>query len=124
LSNSPISFETVIAQLAERVPEFHPEDPDLAHVAFGQLVSFLDERLRAAAPADASDPVLARIVDFIEAAAGSGDEKVTNLVMVSFLENLHILGPNCRRVRALLGPRTQRLAAEYEKHFHEKICPA
>jgi hypothetical protein len=113
----------VIAQLAERVPEFQPEDPDLPHVAFGQLVSFLDERLRATASAAASDPVLPRVVDFIEAAAASGDEKVTNLVMVSFLENMHILGLNCRRVRALLGPRTQRLADEYEKHFHEKVCP-
>src|SRR2546425_5123336 len=123
MSGSPISYETVIAQLAERVPEFRPEDPDLPHVAFGQLVSFLDDRLRATPSADATDPVVPKVVDFIEAAAESGDEKVTNLVMVSFLENMHTLGPNCRRVRALLGPRTQRLAAEYEKHF-EKICPA
>jgi len=122
VSSSPISYETVIAQLAERVPEFHPEDPDLAHVAFGQLVSFLDERLRATASGDAGDPVLPKVVDFIEAAAGSGDEKVTNLVMVSFLENMHSLGPNCRRVRGLLGPRTQRLADEYEKHFG-RVCP-
>ncbi len=124
MSSSPISYETVIAQLAERLPEFQPEDPELPHVAFGQLVSFLDERLRATpSGAEASDPVLPKVVDFIEAAAGSGDEKVTNLVMVSFLENMHTLGPNCRRVRAMLGPHTQRLAAEYEKHF-EKICPA
>ncbi len=123
MTSPRISYETVIAQLAERVPEFQPQDPALPHVAFGQLVSFLDERLRATPSADAGDPVLPKVVDFIEAAAGSGDEKVTNLVMVSFLENMHTLGPNCRRVRALLGPRTQRLAAEYEKHS-EKICPA
>ena len=123
MSTSPISYETVIAQLAEHVPEFQSEDPELPHVAFGQLVSFLGDRLRATASAEATDPVVPKVIDFIEAAAESGDEKVTNLVMVSFLENMHTLGPNCRRVRALLGPRTQRLAAEYEKHF-EKICPA
>src|ERR1700694_5020330 len=120
MSSSPISYETVIAQLTERVPEFRPEDPDLPHVAFGQLVSFLDERLRASASADASDPVLRKAVDFIEAAAQSGDEQVVDLVVVSFIENLHILGPNCRRVRGLLGARTQLLAAEYEARSHEK----
>lgn len=59
---------------------------------------------------------------FIEEAAGSTDERVTDLIQVSFIGSLHLLGEECRKIVRGPGPRTAKLLADYENNWG-KACP-
>jgi hypothetical protein len=119
MGNEAISYDDVISRLQQRVAGFKPEDPELPHVAFGQLVAYLADQLET----DSGEGEVRRIIGFIEDAASSSDEQVVELVVVSFIENLHNLGPRCQTVRAMFGPQTSKLARDYEHKGGGKVCP-
>jgi hypothetical protein len=111
--------ENFTAELLSAVPEYNPDDPDLAHPTLGGLVSFIaSERTRAP---DRASAILGRVLTFIESQAESADEDVRDLIKVSFLENLHLLGPDCREVVGNLGPASSKLLAEYEAQWG-RVC--
>lgn len=116
-----ITYENVVACLIERIPEFDGiyrehlglYKETLPHVLFGELVRFTK-----AVCGSSSEPkgqyanpqnILKRILDFIEEAACSEDERVVELVQVSFMENLHQLGPYYQTITLRLGPKSQTL---------------
>jgi hypothetical protein len=108
-----LTYESVVDGLAKRVPGFHTEYRELPHVAFGDLVSFLNSARVSGAESE-FDRLLFVILAFIEDMAASGDARLADLVEVSFLENLHNLGPKCPEVLRRLGPMTAHLRTKYE----------
>ena len=116
-----MDYETVIADLRAAVPEFTPHYADLPHVAFGELSTLLAEAATGHDPAR-FESLVTRVLAFVEEVSNSEDPQLTNLVKVSFLENLHTLGRRCRDVVQRLGPRTEKLLWEYEAAWG-KVCP-
>jgi hypothetical protein len=55
----------------------------------------------------------AEVIGFIEDAAMSGDPRIADLVKVSFIENLHLLGHDCQSTAQQLGPAARRLLDDY-----------
>jgi hypothetical protein len=87
----PISYDDVIDNLLERLPEFRTEveehvqfnDGLLPHVLFGDLTRFVFR-----AREQGRDDVVQRALAFLDEALRHGDEQVDNLVSVSFVENV------------------------------------
>jgi hypothetical protein len=104
-SGMGMRYEAFVSHLEETFPELVVRERDLPHLAMGQLVLLLKDatgdEVRFAALSN-------RVLDFIDVAASSDDERVVNLVAVSFLENLHMLGPACSRFVEILGSRARR----------------
>jgi len=61
-----------------------------------------------------------RALAFIDRAGLSDDDRVVDLVAVSFLESLHTLGPHCREIADRLGPGGRRA----RKQVSGEICPS
>ena len=105
-------YDDFIKSLGTSFPELPISDPDLPHVALGMLVGLMRQ------PSDNWNAELARrIAEFVERAASSPDKRLQDLVMVSFIENLGLLGERCHKMFALMGPRTSALAAAYERKW-------
>src|SRR6266566_9211841 len=85
-------YESFVFNLEEAFPELVVHERELQHLAMGELVLLLKD---ATSDADRFNALADRVLDFIDTAAASDDEFVVNLVAVSFLENLHMLGPAC-----------------------------
>jgi hypothetical protein len=110
-----MTYETFITSLTDAIPEYRPGNADLPHVALGGLVSFLSGQ-RTGDPAN-FPTLLTAVARFAEEAAGSKDERIEDLLKVSFIENLHLLGPDCRLLVERFGPRVGRLLADYETEW-------
>jgi hypothetical protein len=100
-----MSYESFVADLEEAFPELVVRERDLQHVAMGELVLLLQD---ATSDADRFNALADRVLDFIDRASASDDEFVVNLVAVSFLENLHMLGAACAEFVRKLGTRARR----------------
>ena len=104
-----LTYPNVVQALVDEVPGLRPllrehlqdNDEVLAHVVFGDLTRFVQET---ALQRGANSPVVANILNFLEDAMSSEDEKVRELVSVSFLENLDHDIPAYAEIRAMLGP--------------------
>jgi len=88
---SEIAYPEVVTMLVKTVPEFaatldeHVKTFDelLPHVLFGDLTRFVTEAHNAG-----EDELVERCLRFLGDALTHGDPKVTNLVQVSFIENM------------------------------------
>src|SRR5712691_11269401 len=98
-------YEEFVPELEGAFPEITVHERDLPQLAMGDLVLLLvdarDDREKFVALSN-------RPLSFIDRAGLSDDERVVNLVAVSFLENLHMLGPACSAVAQRLGPGARR----------------
>jgi hypothetical protein len=113
-----VKYEEFTKILGESFPELEIADPDLPHVELGALLTLL----RTVASNKGWDATLVqRVVDFLERASSSEDERVRDLVTVSFLENLGLLGERCSELVRVFGPRTSALATEFERRWGS-IC--
>ena len=107
-----ITDANLLERLLEAVPELKAEYEAESrgerlgnHIVMGVvLYDHVLRRLRA----DRDDGGLRRIFDFIEQAAGGGDEKVANAVAVSFVYSLWSEGDaaSLERARRLMGKTT------------------
>lgn len=128
----PLSYKNAVSRFLDAVPEYR-EAPDnrLAHVAddpkngqhvvFGGITRFVIEELRAGRMGPGSS--FRRALDFMEAAMGSGDAELENLVWVSFLENLQLAESDHDGVKARLGPRLSAALSEIESQSARQAGP-
>ena len=115
MMNDLLSYNSVVNILANKVPELRPVLDEhvrdqfgelLPHVFFGDLTRYVMEQVRQdrnRQPSD-SNGVVARILEILEHALISGDEKLRELVVASFLENLDPLEDGYTGLKAILGP--------------------
>jgi hypothetical protein len=96
-----MTYESFVPELRSAFPELHVWAPDLPHISMGDLVTLLVD---AQADPERFKQLTDRALAFIERAGWSTDAQVVNLVAVSFLENLHLLGRSCVDVSGRLGP--------------------
>jgi|HubBroStandDraft_6_1064221.scaffolds.fasta_scaffold618815_1 hypothetical protein len=115
-----LQYDDVPSAMLDLVPEFRGEYEDwlelleepLNHILLGSLVSFAEKQWQAAqTPGSPARDVLWRVSQFMEQLAGSEDEKVQNLLHVSYLEGLINSGADDVRAGlvALMLPKTRRL---------------
>jgi hypothetical protein len=97
----------------DRVYDEHVADYDelLPHVLLGELVRFLSSEV---ALHGAEATAVRQAMPLLEQAMGSGDERLEELVAVSFLENLDASDPSFPAIRSLFGPRLQEQLKRYE----------
>jgi len=112
-----MTYETFVEELSAAFPEMAFLEPDLPHVSMGQLVVLLKD---ARSTPDRFNETAERALAFIDRAGLSEDDRVVNLVAVSFLESLHNLGPQCREIANRLGPGGRRA----RKQVSGEICPS
>jgi len=98
-------YESFVSDLEKAFPELALHERELQHLAMGELVLHLKD---ATSDGPRFNALADRVLDFIDTAAASDDEDVVNLVAVSFLENLHMLGPACGPFVQKLGTRARR----------------
>lgn len=123
--NQP-TYETIVSDLVQAIPEFEPTyrvhveqyGEVLAHVLFAEFVRYTK---RVCDAVDSPSPqfdqpvsILQKIYAFLETAASSNDEKVLELVQVSFMENLHQLGSQYARFSSQLGKKSRQLLERVE----------
>jgi hypothetical protein len=92
----------------------------LPHVLLGDLVRFLLGTLEFY---KAEGAALKQAMLLLERGMDSPDERLQELVAVSFLENLDPTEPAFPAIRRLFGPRLERQYEEYEKarkHLHRE----
>jgi hypothetical protein len=118
--SAAMDYETFVDDMKIALPWYEPSNPDLPHVALGGLVSNLAHERTANRVRYAGR--VAEVLRFIEEAAASTDVRVDNLIQVSFIENLHLLGDDCANVISRFDPRTTKLHADYENEWG-KVCP-
>lgn len=101
-----VTYDNFVQKLLVAVPETrhiyqkHLEDngETLQHVLLGDITRFVIDSYRSA-----NTPVLTRILEFLEISVSSSDDKLQELVVVSFLENLHQAGDDYDGLKKLLG---------------------
>ncbi|MBI2387938.1 MAG: hypothetical protein HYV14_18275 [Elusimicrobia bacterium] len=101
------TYENFVQELLATAPETrgiyqkHLEDNGeaLPHVFLGDVTRFVIDSYRTT-----NTGLLSRLLDFLERAVSSPDDKLQELVVVSFLENLHQAGEDYEGVKRLLGP--------------------
>ncbi|PKN91365.1 MAG: hypothetical protein CVU44_19830 [Chloroflexi bacterium HGW-Chloroflexi-6] len=117
------TYNEIGLSLVEHIPEFkniYEEHVNqyqcvLQHVLFGDLVRFTRDICKIMMSSkgeyerERKAEIVDRILDFIEQALESNDERVTELVQVSFLENLHQLGECYDYVVKRLGARSKQI---------------
>lgn len=102
-----ITYENFVQELLKAVPETrdiyqkHVDDngETLPHVLLGDITRFVVDSYRCA-----NTSVLSRILELLEISVSSSDDKLQELVVVSFLENLHQAGNDYDGLKKLLGP--------------------
>lgn len=107
-----ITYLNVIECLLEATPDFlrykenrleDYEDPRQhdQHMVFGAYTRFLIDEFRNKRAGEES--AFQAGLDFMELAIQSHDAQARNLVIVSFLENLHLAGADYSAIKARLG---------------------
>jgi hypothetical protein len=118
-----LTYETVVSTLVEHVPELRALRDDhyrqygeiLPHVFFGDLTRFVQTGF--ACPSSSSGrQVVMRILDLLERTISSVDNRLQELVSVSFLENLDQDSSAFAQIRASLGPRLKEELAKYKSN--------
>ena len=102
-----LSFSTFFDVVLQRLPSFHPvysqhlEDYDglLEHVLMADLARYVIAEFRSG-----QIETVSTALEILESAAVSFDERLRELVVASFLENLHQAQGDFARLRHLLGP--------------------
>lgn len=102
-----ITYDNFVQSLLAAVPEtreihqLHLENNDeiLPHVLLGDVTRFVIDTYRRS-----NTELLGRTLDFLEEAVSASDEKLQELVIVSFLENLHQAGNDYEGFKKTLGP--------------------
>src|SRR5688572_26934153 len=83
-----ITYENIIEQLLQNVPEFEADDEDIADRRGTLVFEDLTRYVRTLIDTNENSELLARIFGFIESAAGSTDSRVLDTIRYSFLEGL------------------------------------
>lgn len=113
-----ITEASVIPQLLEAVPEFHPDQDDisdnLTHLVFGDLTRFV----KSLAETNENDEVLRRLFSFIEEAARTTDVHVLDAVRDSFLEGLADSPDHLDRTKKYMGRMTLKLLREAQRYLN------
>lgn len=119
-----VTYENVVQRLVEQVPESRQAYEEhlnfcgeiLPHVLFGELTGFIIRtyRLWAKSGDPCVEDKLQHILNFLEECAQSTDERVVDLVSVSFLENLWQAGSDYEPIKKRLGPNLQKLLLQIE----------
>lgn len=118
-----LTYENFPEQLRQQVEGFdhiyqeHLRDYDelLPHVLLGDLARFLIARVK---EVGTSDLAVQSALALLESAANSGDGRLQNLVLVSFLENLDPDDPPARALKDALAPS---LRAQLKNSEHSTI---
>jgi hypothetical protein len=115
-----VTFETFVQQLILHVPEFKPAYDEhvknnptpLLHVLTGDLTRFVIDIYRESKSGQPTEQqsrqLLSKCLSFLEESISSPDEKVQELLSVSFLENLDQADSDYDGIKALLGPRLRK----------------
>lgn len=109
-----LTYDNISDVLRQRVPGFdavydehvHDNDEVLPHVLFGDLVRFLETRVKADGP---TSDTMRIVLGLVEEGLASDDERLVNLMVVSFAENLDLSANGFRSVTPLFGPRLRRV---------------
>ncbi len=113
-----INFKSFVKLLLETVPELipvydeHIDDYDklLEHVFMGDVTRFVEQLY-----SDNSDSeCLARLLEFLDRAFSTDDEKLKELVSVSFLENLSRDKKSFEGIRILLSANLAKELSKYD----------
>ncbi len=123
-------YENIASYLVESVPEFKPvldkhiEEYGelLPHVLFGELTCWAIELFKrwqqTGNPSD-YDTFL-RLTRFIQLCIDSDDERVNELALFSFLENLWLADRHYQDIRLHLEPKLQHWLGRIEKWWSQK----
>lgn len=109
--DSRVTYQNVGEYLITAIPEFkdlfeeHLKDYDqcLPHPLFGDFTRFFIEVYRSSKNEPEKQRLLRRCSDIIEQLLLSKDKKLSDLALVSFLENLHQAGNDYEAVKRALG---------------------
>lgn len=112
-----ITYANFVSELLNAVPETkdiyqkHIDDngETLPHVLLGDITRFVVDSYR-----KANTSVLSRVLEFLEKSVSSSDEHLQELVVVSFLENLHQAGDDYDGLKKLLGPNLKKNLSSVE----------
>ena len=126
MSDQQISYDNIVDLLLLEAPELHPLFEEhlrdqfgelLQHVFFGDLARYLVDqvRLEGADVEKCRSGGVARILGVLERAMASHDERVRELVSVSFVENLDPSDEAYKAVKSMLGPNLQEELRTYKK---------
>jgi len=119
-----ITYSNIINSLVEGSPILRPllnehlrdqQGEVLQHVFFGDLTRFILSRIDGSKAHSGIPEDVAGILGFLEKALSSPDEKVKELIQVSFLENLEPSDGRYDVLKPFLGPK---LRAELERLAH------
>jgi hypothetical protein len=112
-----LNYETFTQELLLAAPEFRPvyeehvadNDEVLLHMLMPEFTKFLIDKWRTSrsgsAEAGAAHQLVRRSSDLIERAMGSSDERLQNVISVSFLDYLDWAGEDYESIKSLLGPK-------------------
>ena len=112
----------LIARLVDALPGFQPSDPELLSVTCDQAVHFLADRSRDTDQTE-FERDLRNVLEILEAAAEGADPTVYELILVDFIEMVHLFGPRCQEVAAKFGPHLQAAVAEWEATYSRSMGP-
>lgn len=112
-----INFSSFVKLLLEAVPELillydeHIDDYDglLEHVLMGDVTRFAEQLYSEGA----SSECLARLLGFLNKAYSSGDQKLKELISVSFLENFSRDEESSEGIKAMLSVQLADELAKY-----------
>ena len=118
MTTAVINFSSFVRLLLEAVPELrtvyaeHIDDNDglLEHVLMGDVTRFAEYLYFE----DSNSECLVRLVEFLDKAYASNDEKLKELISVSFLENLSRDKESFKGVRAMLSTRLNGELSKYD----------
>lgn len=113
-----INFISFVKLLLEVLPELtsvydeHIDDYDglLEHVLMGDVTRFAEQLFIE----DSNSECLARLLGFLDKAYASNDEKLQELISVSFLENLSRDEESFEGIRAMLSARLEDELSKYD----------
>ena len=112
-----ITYENVIQQLLEAVPEFRPDDEDVADKRGALVFEDLTRLVRELVETDGKEEVLGRIFSFIEGASGSSDIRVLDAIRYSFLEGVADSPYHLRLTKKYMGPLTHKLLKDAKRYL-------
>lgn len=126
-------YQQLILQLITEVPEYKPiYDHEMeyygdisAWMLFGvKLVKFTLAAFRQSKTEDDGGMAKAltlRILDFVERAAMSSDDKITELIQTSFIEAIYLAGQDYDDFVSLLGDTSKRMLSAVEAWWNKPV---
>jgi DNA-binding ferritin-like protein (Dps family) len=110
-----LRYDNLIARLVDAVPEF-PADPEyvkdnLVYLVFNDLARFVISLFEA----EAKEDLLRRIFDFMEEAASSQDQRITDVLWDSFNE-LAMKEPD--KAKSYMGRYTRKIYQDVEEEIY------